>query len=196
MPSVTNWLTFQSAFDAGPLGFGAEWTNPSGALGVSGQEATSGPIGFVSAEGEQTTLLRITQPNLGGQIPPDFVLLGVEVEVRGRWQGGSDGTRTVPVQSVVADAVRQSLGSCTLPISGSPGTCIKGGPTNTLGFSEADIALPGFGFQLQGTSSTFIGQGNTIFIDSVRVRIHWADPGELQPSRGRTRAVFTRGVLA
>lgn len=196
MPSVTNWLTFQSAFDAGPLGFGAEWTNPTGALGVGGSEATSGPIGFVAADGEQTTLLRITQPSLGGQIPPDFVLLGVEVEVRGRWQGGSDGARSVLVQSVVADAVRQSLGSCSLPISGSPGTCIKGGPTNTLGFSEADIALPGFGFQLQGTSSTFSGQGNTLFIDSARVRIHWDEPSATPPARGRSRHALTRGALA
>lgn len=196
MPSVTNWLTFQSAFDAGPLGFGAEWTNPAGALGVGGSEATSGPIGFVASDGEQTTLLRITQPSLGGQIPPDFVLLGVEVEVRGRWQGGSDGARSVPVQSVVADAVRQSLGSCSLPISGSPGTCIKGGPTNTLGFSEADVALAGFGFQLQGTSSTFSGQGNSLFIDSVRVRIHWDEPSATPPARGRSRHALTRGALA
>ncbi len=196
MPSVTNWLTFQSVIDAGPAGSAAEWTNLTGALSVGGQEASSGPIGFLSAFGEQTTLLRFTQPSLGGQIPIEFVLLGVEVEVRGRWQGASDGARTIPVDSVIGASVRQSLGSCTLPISGSPGTCIKGGPTNKLGFSEADIALPGFGFQLQGTSSSFNFQGNTLLIDSVRARIHWADPGELQPSRGRTRAAFTRGVLA
>lgn len=195
MANVTPWLSFQSAVDAGPAGFGAPWTNPTGALGFGGLEASSGPIGFVAVE-QQTTNLRVAQPNFLGSLPLSFRLLGVEVEVRGRWEGGASGARSANVQSVVGASVRQSLGSCALPVSPTPSACVKGSPTNTLGFTEADVALAGFGFQLTGSSTTFDAQGNTLFIDSVRVRIHWADllpPGR---SRGRTRSALTRGALA
>ncbi len=198
MPNVTAWLLFQTALDVGAAGegAGAPWVNPAGALAPGGQEAASGPIGNISSEGTETTLLRLTQPDLGGNLPAGFVLLGVEAEVRGRWEGGSDGSRSVAVQSVVGDQVRQGLGSCSLPISGAPGTCLKGGPTNKLGFSEADVTQAGFGFQVQAASSTFSVQGNTIFIDSVRVRIHWDEPSATPPARGRSRHALTRGALA
>jgi len=195
MANVTPWLLFQSAIDVdgGEFG-GAPWSNPTGALSFGGTEASSGPVGFISAE-SQTSLLRIAQPSFAGSLPLEFRLLGVEVEVRGRWQGASDGTRTVNVQAVVGASVRKSLGSCSLPISGSPGTCVKGSPTDTMNFTEADVALAGFGFQLTGSSTSFNSQGNTLFIDSLRVRIHWAEPTTVR-GRSRTRAAYTRGVLA
>jgi len=195
MPNITPWLLFQSAVDVGG-GFGAPWTNVNGALAIGGQEASSGPIGFISADGSNTTLLRVAQPNLAGQIPLEFRLLGVEVEVRGRWEGGSDGTRLANVQAVVGSSVRKSLGSCALPISALPSACFKGAPTDTMNFSEADVANPGFGFQLQGTSTTFNSQGNTLFIDSLRVRFHWGEPITPFRLRTRRRAVFTREALA
>lgn len=195
MANVTPWLNFQSAIDAGGGEFGsAPWSNPTGALSLGGLEASSGPIGFISSDG-QTAILRIAQPSFAGTLPMEFRLLGVEVEVRGRWEGASDGMRTVNVQAVVGASVRKSLGSCALPISGSPSVCIKGSPTDTMNFTEADVPLAGFGFQLTGSSTTFNSQGNTLFIDSLRVRIHWAEPTTAR-ARSRTRAAFTRGALA
>ncbi len=195
MANVTPWLSFQSAQDAGPGGFGgAPWSNPTGALSFGGLEASSGPVGFISSD-SQTAILRIAQPNFAGSLPLEFRLLGVEVEVRGRWEGASDGTRTVDVQAVVGASVRKSLGSCSLPISGAPSVCVKGSPTDSMNFSEADLANAGFGFQLTGSSTTFNSQGNTLFIDSLRVRIHWAEPTTAR-ARSRTRGAYTRGVLA
>jgi len=197
MANVTNWLSFQSAIDAGagPEGIGAPWSTPTGALALGGLQASSGPLSLFAAEGNQTALLRIAQPNFAGSLPLEFRLLGVEVEVRGRWEGATDGSRTVNVQAVVGASVRKSLGSCSLPISASPSVCIKGSPTDTMNFTEDNLANPGFGFQLSGSSTTFNTQGNTLFIDSLRVRIHWAEPTTAR-RRTRTRAVLTRGVLA
>lgn len=209
MANITPWLLFQSAIDAGPsgsgglpnnldgiesLGLGQPWVTPTGVLGLGGQQASSGPIGFATADGTQTNLLRISQPNIAGQIPLEFRLLGVEVEVRGRWEGGTDGTRTVPVSSVVGSALRTSIGSCSLPVSPSVGVCIKGCPTDRMNFSEADVANAGFGFQLFGSSTTFDFQGNTLFIDSLRMRLHWTDPLPSRRLRSRTRAALTRSV--
>ncbi|MEQ9616658.1 MAG: hypothetical protein RLN60_01345 [Phycisphaerales bacterium] len=211
MVNVTNWLLFQSAVDAGPpgsgglpknlddldpqgLGLGQPWVNPLAALTFGGQQASSGPIGLATAVGTKTNILRISQPSIAGQIPLEFRLLGVEVEVRGRWEGGTDGTRTVPVSSVVGSALRTSIGSCSLPVSPSVGVCIKGGPIDRMNFSEADVANAGFGFQLFGSSTTFNFQGNTLFIDSLRVRLHWTDPLPSRRLRSRTRAALTRNV--
>jgi len=198
MANITPWLSFQSAIDAGPgvEGIGAPWSAPTGALSFGGFETSSGPLSIVSAEGNQTTLLRIAQPNITGSLPLEFRLLGVEVEVRGRWEGASDGTRTVNVQAVVGASVRKSLGACSLPISASPSVCIKGSPTDTMNFTEDNLANPGFGFQLSGSSTTFNTQGNTLFIDSLRVRVFWADLQPPERSRRRTRLALTRGVLA
>lgn len=225
MANVTPWLLFQSAQDAGPAGFGqplplqdegggpgptdpdapliqpgfgegSPWSNPSGALGIGGTDAWSGPIGFILFT-NQTNLLRIAQPQVAGHLPLEFRLLGVELEIYGRWTGASDGTRTVTVQAVVGASVRASLGSCSLPLSGSSsGMCMKGGPTDRMNFSPADVALAGFGFQLYGSSSTFNTQGNTLRIDSLRVRFHWGEVITPFRIRSRRRAAFTRGVLA
>ncbi len=196
MANVTTWMLLQSAVDAGASGQAAPWSNVAGVLAIGGAEASSGPLGFLSADGSQTTRLRVTQPALGGQLPLDFVLLGIEMELRGRWEGGPEGTRTVTVQSVVGAAVRQSLGSCSLPIGASPGVCFKGGPSDPLGVSKADVLTPGFGFQVQGSSTTFTSPGDTVLIDSMRLRVHWDDPVAPARWRGRSRRAFTRGALA
>ena len=190
MSNVTPWLLFQSAVDVG--GIGAQWVGPEQALDpdVLG-EASAGPIGTVFP-GQNTTMLRITQPDLGSELPAQFILAGVECEVKGRWLGASTGARTVPVDAVVGGVVRQSIGSCMLSVNLAT-TCIKGGPTNTLGFSEQDVLLSGFGFRLHGTSSTPSPSGNTLRIDSVRARIHWDYVPAAKRGRGRTRAAVVGG---
>jgi len=207
MANVTPWLQFQSAQDVGlggfdspsidpkDLGGGIEWSNPAAALGVDGFEASSGPVSFVFFP-SQTNTLRLSNPATAGQLPAKFRLLGVEIEVRGRWEGASDGTRSVPIQAVAGSQVRAELGSCSLPLSGSLGLCVKGGPTDRMNFGPADVMASGFGFQLYGASTSFNSQGNTLFIDSLRVRFHWGEP--IMPFRLRTRrrVVFTREALA
>src|SRR5690606_36558269 len=118
----------------------------------------------------------ITSANLGEDFPDPFELLGVEAEVRGRWTGSSSGVRAVVLRAMVGLEVRQDLGSGVLPLNSS-GVFIKGGPTATMNLSVADLMNPAFGFQLWGTTTTFGINGNTLHIDSVRVRLHWDQPG-------------------
>lgn len=190
MANVTPWLLFGFAQDVGG-GFGQPWTAIGNAITPDGLEATSGPIGFVLVE-TKTSLLRVSQPALGGQLPQGFRLRGVELEVKGRWTGALDGTRTVPIDAVVGSSVRSALGSCSLPVN-LAGTCVKGGPTDTLGFAPWDVLNPGFGFQLYGKSTSMSIAGNTLRVDSLRVRIHWDDPPVLVArSRSRLRSVLAR----
>jgi len=192
MANVTNWMLFQSAQDIEQ--FGSPWVSPLAALTIGGGEASSGPVGFLAAF-FQTNLLRIMQPSVAGQLPMEFRLLGVEVEIRGRWTGDSSGVRSVEVTSVVGGATRKNLGNASFNLNLLK-TVVMGGPTDTMNFTESDVANPGFGVQLFGSSSSFNVTGNTLLIDSLRVRIFWADllpPGR---SRGRTRVVLTRGVLS
>ena len=193
MSNVTSWLNFQSALDAG--GFGAFWNAPEQALepDVFG-EATAGPIGTVYP-GQQTTILRITQPNLGGALPEGFILLGVEAEFRGRWSGGSTGARTAPASAIVGAAVRQGLGSVAFQLI-TQTLIVKGGPTDPMGFSAEDVLASGFGFQIYGTSTTSHASGNTLRIDSVRARIYWDSPAVEAPvrGRGRSRAAVVAGI--
>lgn len=199
MTNVTPWLRFLSA-DSSPGDFGGEpWSNELAALTIGAGEASSGPIGLFFTE-QQTAVLRISAPDFAGSLPAEFLLLGVEAEIRGRWEGDSGDEPAVDMQSVVGASVRQHIGSCALPLGPTPGACVKGSPTDTMNFTGADLADPGFGFRLQGILGLAGGgsSGNTLFIDSVRVRIHWAEPAPLKPARSRTRttSALTRGVLA
>lgn len=193
MPNITPWIEFQVAEQIDE--FGGFWISPENALAFDGSEALSGPIGNVT-EFFQTNELNMTGANLGKDFPDPFILLGAEAEVRGRWTGSSSGTRAVFLRAIVGEQVRQELGSGSLPLN-LAGVFTKGGPTDTMNLSVADLMDPAFGFQLWGTTTTFGLNGNTLHIDSVRLRLHWDQPGASGGAgRGRTRAAFTRGVLA
>lgn len=193
MPNITPWIEFQVAFvdDKEP---GTFWFSPEAALVLDGVEASSGPLGEAALE-LFTQPLAVSQPGPGA-LPPEFTLLGVEMELRGRWSGHSGGIRDVQADAVVGAEVRQSLGSCALPL-GSTGVIVKGGPTDTMGFSQVDIGAPeiGFRFVASSTNASFIG--NTIFIDSVRMRVHYDPPPPESdpPGRGRDRDSWMRGAL-
>jgi len=195
MPNVTPWLQFQSATEEQAVFGGAPWSNELSALAPGGGQASSGPIGPLGPF-FQTNLLRISNPNLAGQLPPQFRLLGVQMELRGRWEGATDGFRSVPVEAVVGSDVRKSLGSCTFQVSPAVKTCLKGGPDDRMNLSPADVTSTGFGFQISGQASIFNIQGNTLFIDSLRVRIYWGEPITPFRLRTRRRVVFTREALA
>lgn len=198
MANVTPLLVFQSAQEIEE--FGGSWTDVQNALAFDGLEAFSQGVGF-SSLATQTNLLRTTQAQIGDALPAleAFVLLGVEVEVRGRWTGSSDGARSVNMEAVVGGSVRASLGSGSLPLE-TPGVFVLGGAGNPMNLTPEDFFDPTFGFQLRGSSSTFHTQGNSLRIDSVRFVVHWDDPP--QPPEGgarsrlRTREALTRGVLA
>ena len=193
MPNVTPWIEFQVAQEVDE--FNAFWNSPENALSFDDAEALSGPIGNVFLS-SQTNPLNITSANLGKDFPDPFVLLGVEVEVRGGWTGASQGLRSVFLRAIIGEQVRQELGSGSLPLTVA-GAFIKGGPTDTMNLSVADLMDPAFGFQLWGTTTTFNINGNILHIDSVRLRLHWDQPGSSGGAgRGRTRAAFTRGALA
>jgi len=193
MANITPWLQFQSATEeqAG----GEPWSNELGALAPGGPQASSGPIGPPGSFA-QTDLLRVSDLDAAGQLPPQFRLLGVELQLRGRWEGATGSFRLIPVDAVVGSDVRKSLGSCELDVSAIPKICSKGGPDDRMNLSPADITSTGFGFQLSGQTSSFNIQGNTLFIDSLRVRFHWGDPITPVRLRTRRRAVFTREALA
>jgi len=191
MPNITPWLEFQVALvdDKEP---GTFWFSPEAALALDGVEASSGPIGESAIE-LFSQPLAVSQPG-PGVLPPEFVLLGVEMELRGRWSGTSGGVRDVQAEAVVGAEVRQSLGSCAVPL-GATGIIVKGGPADTMGFTEVDIASPEIGFRFVGSSTNASFLGNTIFIDSVRMRVHYDTPGADSPRRGRVRDTWARGGL-
>jgi len=193
MPNITPWIEFQVAFvdDKEP---GTFWFSPEAALALDGVEASSGPIGESAIE-LYSQPLAVSQPVPGAMgLPPVFVLLGVEMELRGRWSGGSGGVRDVQAEAVVGTEVRQSLGSCVLPL-GSTGTSVQGGPADTMGFTEADIASPEIGFRFVASSTNTSFLGNTIHIDSVRMRVHYDPPETDSPRRGRARDTWVRGTF-
>lgn len=191
MTNVTSWVTLASAIEV--TGFDAAWTNETLARVFDLSEAFSDPVGLLIDP--QTNLLRIEGPgNWGGSLPTSFVLRGIEVEVRGQWTGDLGGVRTIPVDAMVGSAVRQALGTGSLPI-GAPGSFIMGGPTNKMGMTEADVVAAGFGFQLRGASTTFDVGGNVLRIDSVRPRLYWDAPALPRKGRGRARSVLVQGAV-
>ena len=193
MANVTNWLLFQSAQDIEQ--FGSPWVSPLAALTIGGGEASSGPVGLFSPD-PSTNTLRF-RDTLNGSPPPEgFTLLGVEVEVRGRWTGNSNGTRSVRVEAHVGGVVRADLGSGSLPLN-LTNSFLKGGPTDTMGLNEADVLDPAFGFQVVGSSTSQRLGGNTLLLDVVRWRFHWnglATGSSLGRSRSR-RAVVLGSAL-
>ena len=100
-----------------------------------------------------TNTLRLRDSLIGAPPPEGFTLLGVELEVRGRWTGNSNGTRTVRVESHVGGVVRSDLGTGSLPLDLN-NSFVKGGPTDTMNLSEADVLDPAFGFQIVGSSTS------------------------------------------
>jgi len=193
MPGVTEWTFFGAAteIDDG----GAPWSSVNLALAWDLQEAVSDSVGF-ALFAMQTNALRVTQAGLAAALPAEFVLAGVEVEVRGRWTGASSGSRSVPVEAVVGGTLKKSLGSGSLPLS-SAGVFTKGGPTDRMNLTEADVLDPNFGFRLWGSSTTGDATGNALRIDTVRVRVHWDEPGATKArGRGRSRLAFSRLLAA
>lgn len=199
MAEVTTWLIFQNAQELDE--FHASWTDADNILAFDSAEAVSGSLGLSSFH-TVTNRLRASDALSNGALPPagQFMLLGVEVEVRGRWTGNPDGTRIVDVEAVVNGSIRADLGAGSLPID-TPGVFILGSAGNDMNLAPADLFDPSFGFQLRGESSTTHFQGNVLRIDSVRFRVHWDDPppptgGGAARSRGRSRAVIMNGVHA
>lgn len=191
--NVTPWISFQDAADVPALG-GAAWASPQNARVQDGVVASAGPIGL-KGEASATNVLRLLN-TLTAHIPQaPFTLLGVEVEVRGRWSG-ADATGALAVASHVDGTVRQSLGNGSLPLSAF-GVLVRGGPTNTLGLAAADLSDPEFGFQLSA-STTFLSTGAaTLEIDSVRWRCHWDQIQAPNPrARKRDRRSWANGHLA
>lgn len=195
MASVTPLLYFTSALDI--VTGGAAWTDPGNALAEDAATAQSGPIGLL-LDNPSTNTLRFSAATIADPPPAEFTLLGVEVEVRGRWAGASSGTRAVSVEAHVGGTVRQDLGSGSLPLN-LFGSFTKGGPTDLMNLSEADALDPAFGFQLVGSSTTGNFNGNTLHIDVVRWRFHWSAPGApggSPRSTTRMRSAWITGALA
>ncbi|MCB9838209.1 MAG: hypothetical protein H6813_02625 [Phycisphaeraceae bacterium] len=195
MSSATPLLLFQTAQDI--VTGGTAWSNPGNALAEDSATAQSGPVGLIVSD-PSTNTLRLRDSVIDSPPPEGFTLLGVEVEVRGRWTGNSSGTRSVLVAAHVGGVVRQDLGSGSLPLNLN-NSFFKGGPTDTMGLSEADALNPAFGFQIIGTSTSTNMFGNSLLIDVVRWRFYWetaGGSGQAGRSRTRTRGALTRGVQA
>ena len=169
---VTPLLLFQTAQDINTGG--AAWSTPEGALVQDFASAQSGPIGLSGPSTNITNRLRLSNALIAPAVPVIGTLLGVEVEVFGRWSGATSGVRSVSVDSQVGGVLRKSLGVGALPVSASVlGSFLMGGPADTIGVSKADVLDPAFGFRLTGTSTTVDAGGNTLHIDVVRWRFHW-----------------------
>jgi hypothetical protein len=193
MPGATDLLFFGAAteIDDG----GSPWTGEHLVLAWDLQEAVSDAVGF-ALFAMQTNALRVSQADLAAALPAEFVLAGVEVEVRGRWTGASSGSRSVAVEAVVGGTLKKSLGSGSLPLS-SAGVFTKGGPTDRMNLTETDLLDPNFGFRLWGSSTTGDATGNALRIDAVRVRVHWDAPSSVKArGRGRSRLALMRLAMA
>ena len=183
MSNVTPLLLFQTAQDIDTGG--AAWSSPGNALAEDLATADSGPVGLFSPN-PSTTTLRLRDSFIGSPPPAGFTLLGVEVEVRGRWTGASSGVRSVLVAAHVGGVVRMDLGSGSLPLN-LTSSFVKGGPTEMMGLDEADVLDPAFGFQVIGSSTSQNFNGNTLLIDVIRWRFHW-DGLATGSALGRTRS--------
>lgn len=190
MSNVTPLLLFQTAQDIDTGG--TAWSSPGNALAQDFASAQSGPVGLFTPN-QNTRTLRLRDALIGDPPPEGFTLLGVEVEVRGRWTGINNGTRSVLVFVHVGGVVRMDLGSGSLPLNLN-NSFLKGGPADTMSLSEADVLDPAFGFQIIGSSTSMDVSGNTLFIDVIRWRFHWEAPVLTAGSgRSRTRRVIVMG---
>lgn len=171
MTAVTDWIRFGAA--AVLAGAGLAWGSPSDALSPDAPtaEATSGPMGTLHGS-TQTRKLRCSGPDITGVLPGEFLLVGVEIRVIGRWSGAGSGVRTVPLEVVVGEDVRHTTGSVTIAVGGST-TVIIGGPTSTLGLASTDITSA-MAAQIYGDSTTTDASGNTLHIDSIMARFYWS----------------------
>jgi len=193
MSNVTPLLLFQTAQDINTGG--AIWTTPEGALVEDFASAQSGPVGLFSPN-PNTRTLRLRDSVIGSPPPEGFTLLGVELEVRGRWSGNANGTRSVQVDAHVGGVVRMDLGTGSLPLN-LTSSFVKGSPTETMGLSETDVLDPAFGFQVVGSSTSQHLNGNTLLIDVIRWRFHWdglATGSSLGRSRSRRAIVLGSAI--